>query len=99
MDKARMFLMVRSKKTKWPKISGINQKAASNMRENFVMLKGDGALEQVSQRGCGVSFYGGIQDLSGCLSMLPIVGYLLQQGDWTRGSLEVTSNPYSSEIL
>ena len=37
---------------------------------NFTELlysKGDGALEQAAQTGGGASFYGGIQDLSGCL--------------------------------
>jgi len=39
--------------------------------------KGDGALEQVAQRGCEVSFYGDIQDPSGYLHVQTIVGYLL----------------------
>ena len=39
--------------------------------------KGDRALEQVAQRGSGVSFYGDLQDPSGCLPVQPIVGYLL----------------------
>jgi len=38
--------------------------------------KGEGALEQVAQRGCGVTFYGDVQDLFGCLPVQPIVGYL-----------------------
>ena len=44
----------------------------------------DGTLEQIAQRGRGVSFYGDIQDLSGCLLVQPTVGNLLQQGGWTR---------------
>ena len=39
--------------------------------------KGDRALEQVAQRGCGVSFYGGIQDPAGCLPVQTMVGHVL----------------------
>jgi len=48
-----------------------------SMQKNFFMVKGDGALAQAAQRGCGVSFYGDIQDICGHLPMLPIVGNLL----------------------
>jgi len=46
----------------------------------------DRALEQVAQKGCGVS-YRDIQDLSGCLPVRPIGEYLLWQGDWLNGFL------------
>jgi len=39
-------------------------------------IKGDEALEQVAQRGCGVSC-GDNQDPFGCLPVRPFVGYLL----------------------
>ena len=39
--------------------------------------KGDGELEQVAQTGSGVSFYGDIQDVPGCLPVRPTVGNLL----------------------
>ena len=42
--------------------------------EELLYGKSDGALEQAAQRGCGVSFYGDIQDSSGCLLVQPIVG-------------------------
>ena len=45
--------------------------------EELLYEKGDRALEQVAQRGCGVSFYRDVQDLSGCLPLRHIVGYLL----------------------
>ena len=42
--------------------------------EELLYGKGDGALEQAAQRGCGVSFYGYIQDPPGPVCL--IVGYL-----------------------
>jgi len=38
---------------------------------------------QATQRSCGVSFYEDIQDSSGCLTVQPVVGYLLQEWSWT----------------
>jgi len=43
-----------------------HRKFQTNTRKNFFTAKADGALKQVAQRGCGVS-YGDIQDLSGHL--------------------------------
>lgn len=39
--------------------------------------KANGALKQVAQRGCKVSFYGNIKNPSGHLRVWPIEGYLL----------------------
>jgi len=36
--------------------------------------EGDGALEQVAQGGCGVSFSGDIQDPPGCSPVQPALG-------------------------
>jgi len=44
--------------------------------EELLYGKGDGALEQVAQKSCGVS-YGDTQDPSGCWSVRPTVEYLL----------------------
>jgi len=45
--------------------------------EGLLYGKGDRTLEQVALRGCGISFYGDIQDSSGCLPVQPIVENLL----------------------
>lgn len=45
--------------------------------EKLLYSKGDGALEQVPHRGCGVSFYRDIEDPAGHLPVQPIVGNLL----------------------
>jgi len=42
--------------------------------------KGDGALEQVAQRGCGISFSGDVQDPSGCLLVQSGLGILFCWG-------------------
>ena len=42
--------------------------------------KGDGALEQAAQGGCGFSFSGDVQDPLGCLPMQPAAGGLLCRG-------------------
>ena len=75
-----------------------HRKFHTNVHRNF-FRKGDRALEQVAQRGCGVSFSGDIQDLPGHLPVQHGLGSLFWQGGWTRWSLEVPSNPYSSVIL
>jgi len=42
--------------------------------------KDDRTLAQAAQEGCGFSFFGYIQDLTGRLPMLPAVGGLLCRG-------------------
>ena len=48
--------------------------------KEFLHNKGDGALEQVAQGGCGFSFSADIQDPPECLPVQPVVGGLLCSG-------------------
>ena len=76
MDEARLFLVVYSNRTRTNGLKLVYRKFHTNMQKNFFMLR---VMEHwnVAQRGCGILFYGDIQDLSGHLSVRPIVGYLL----------------------
>jgi len=46
----------------------------NDLKEELLHSEGDGALEAVAQRGCGVSFSGDIQDPPGCGPVQPAVG-------------------------
>ena len=74
--------MVCSDSTRSNGLKFVHRKFRTNMQKNFG--KGDGALEQVTQRGCGVSSYGDIQDPSGQLAVPPVVELLLEQRSWTQ---------------
>ena len=76
MDEARLFMVVHSDRTRSNGLKLGHRKFCTNMRNNFFTVSVT-ALEQIAQRGCGVSFYGDIQDLSGRLPVQPIVGNLL----------------------
>jgi len=58
-----------------------HRKFQLNMRKNF--FEGDGAPEQIAQRGCGVFFSGDIQNSCGHGPVQPALGELCQ-GGWTR---------------
>ena len=78
MDEARLFLVVRSNKTRSNGLKPEHRKFHSTyVLYEFLYDKGDRALEQVTQRGFKVSFYRDTQDVSGHLPVQPIVGYLL----------------------
>ena len=54
--------------TKW------STEVLAEREEELIYSESDGALEQVAQRGCGVSFSGGTQNLSGWDPVQPALG-------------------------
>ena len=54
--------------------------------EELLPAEGDGALEQAAQGGCGVSFFGDIQNPPGRGPVQPTVGDSAWQEGWTRWS-------------
>ena len=60
------------------------EEAPAEPEEELLPSEGDGALEQVAQGGCGVSFSGDIPDLSGQGPVQPAVGDPASAGgvDW-----------------
>lgn len=81
-----------------------HRKFHQNKRKNFFIVSpvSDRALEQATQRGCGTSFSGDIQDLPGCKYVQPAPSERTSAGGWTRLSPEILSDPkysVSTEIL
>jgi len=64
MNEAGLFLVVCSNRTRSNGLKLEHRKFHTNMQKNFFTLR---LMEQVAQSGCGVFFYGDIQDPSGHL--------------------------------
>lgn len=64
-DRASLFSVVLSDKRQWAQTR--TQEVPSKHQEALLSCAGDGALEQIAQRGCGVSNHGDIQKLHGQL--------------------------------
>ena len=67
MDGTSLFSVVCSSRTKSNGLKLERKMFHTNICMNFFYGKVDGELEQIVQRGCGVSSFGDIQDPSGCL--------------------------------
>ena len=75
------------------------EEVLSEHEEELLPSEGDGAVAQVAQRGCGVSFSGDTQDLPGRGSVQPALGDPASAGGWTGWPTEVPSNPDHAVIL
>ena len=63
MDEARLFLVACSDRSRRNGL-GLELEVLYKHAEELLYSKCDGAPQQVTQRGCGISFYGDIQDLA-----------------------------------
>jgi len=67
MEEARLFTAVRSNRAGTKGLKLEYEKFYINMLKNFFMIKMTEHWNRLPGDIVGVSFYGGIQDLSGCL--------------------------------
>jgi len=82
-DGARLFSGAqRQDKGQWAQTEA--EAVPSEHEEEVLPSEGDGALEQVAQGGCGVSFSGDIPDPPGQGPVQPAVGGPASAGGWTR---------------
>ena len=75
MDEARLFSVVCSDRTRSNGLKLEHRKFHTNMWKKFFMVRVTETWNRLP-RGCGGSFYRDVQDLSGCLPVRSIVGYL-----------------------
>ena len=73
-DRARLFPVVPSDRTRGDGHKLKPQEVPSEHEEELLPSEGDGALEQAAQGGCGVSFSGDIQDPAVQGPVQPAVG-------------------------
>ena len=67
--------------------------------EKLLYFEGDRAVEQVAQRGCGVSFSGNIPDLPGCGPVPPALGVPAPAGGLDKMISRDPFHPYHSVNL
>ena len=78
VDGARFFLVVPSDRTRSSGHKLEHRQFHMKMRKAF--FKGDRALEQVAQRGCGDSFCGDFQNMPGCFPLQASLGNCFSTG-------------------
>ena len=79
MDYTRLFSVVCRHRTRSNGLKVVHRKFCTNMWKNFFTVRMMEHWNSVP-RGCGVSFYGDIQDLAGHLPVGPIVGNYFSRG-------------------
>ena len=75
IDEAWLFLVLCSYRTRSNGLKLEHRKFHTNMWKKFFMVRVTETWNRLP-RGCGGSFYRDVQDLSGCLPVRSIVGYL-----------------------
>ena len=69
MDEARLFMVMSSDRRRSSGLKPECRKFHANTWKSLFTVRVTKHLKQVTQRRCGVSFYGDSQGLSGCLAV------------------------------